>query len=181
MAGIMQQQMAQANAAPAQEQAPNEQGVEQPEDPNNLQPEEPTPEEQEMFTRIEVAAKKIIHDDPKSFKGVTDILQAGKEEPAAALAKAAMVVFQVVDEKTKGGVPEEMLLRAAEVTLDLVIEVADDTGIIEVDEELANNAMREMIRQAGEIYEFDTTAIDQAIDASQGAMGGSAQAPEAGV
>lgn len=157
MVGIMQQQTAQAGA-PAAGQPGGQTDV------NALEPEEPTPEEQEAFSRIELAADKVINSQPESYKNMMSIIKAEEENPAVGLAKAALVIFQVVDEKAPQGIPEELLLRGAEVTLDLVIREVEETGVMEVDESLANRAMKEMVVLAGQAYEFDTSELEAAME-----------------
>lgn len=176
MAGVLGGQMAQG----AQPEAPAEQvaeGEEQQqmtpqqmaEEAGKAQPEEPTPEEQEAFDRVEAAATSIIHKDKAVSDNILKMLEAGSDNPPAALARAGLMVFNIVDEKANGNIPEEIILRGAEVTLDLVIELAEATGTMEVSEEIANQAMREMIVQAGELYDFDTTQLQEAMAIQSGA------------
>ena len=50
----------------------------------------PTPQEQEAFSRVELAAKAMIHKDKKTFDGIVSMLKAEPDNPAKALATAAM-------------------------------------------------------------------------------------------
>ena len=120
--------------------------------------EEPTPEEQDAFSRVEVAAKMVIHDDPKSFKKIAGMLETGAKTPARTLAKVAWLVFGIVDEKAGGKIPEAVILRGIEVTLDLVIKTAEDIGAMAIDEEMANRALEEVIGMAAEEYGIEEPA-----------------------
>ena len=178
MAGLLARQAAQGAKQQAPEQAP-EQGVQQA-DPaqqgvqGGLQQEKPTPEEQKAFDKVEIAAKATIY-EKKVFQKLTKMLQDGANEPAKTLAKVALMVFSIVDEKSGGRIPETVMLRGAEVTLDLVIKMAEDTGIMQVDEKMAEQALYEMIVQAGELYGFDTAELHAALGVNQG--GADTQAP----
>lgn len=175
MASVLSQQMAKGQApaaAPAQtEQAPMSQEGE-------LQIEQPTPEEQAAFDKVEAAATATIHQNKEIFKKLTQMLQAGKDSPEETLARAALLVFGIVDEKSGGQIPETVIMRGAEVCLDLVIKLAEDTGIMEVDDEMALQALRHMVVLAGKQYGFDTTPIEQAMAARSGGGKEAEEAPE---
>lgn len=132
-------------------------------DPSGMQPEEPTPEEQEMFTRAELAIKSVIYEDKKSFGAIANMLEDGKDDPVNTLAAAGLLVFQTVDGMTKGGLPEIIMMRSAEVALDYVIDLAESKlGIMEINEETANEAMKALVRKAGEAYGIDVSEIEAA-------------------
>ena len=42
-------------------------------------------------------------------------------------------------------------------------QVAEQVGLMQIDEQMAEAAMIEMVKQAGELYDFDTTGIDDAV------------------
>jgi len=131
-------------------------------DPSGMQPEEPTPEEQEMFTKAEVAIKGVIYNDKKSFGAIAKMLEKGKSDPVNTLADAGLMVFQTVDGLAKDGLPEIIIMRSAEVALDYVIKMAEETGIMQVDEATANQAMKALVTKAGEAYGLDVSEIEAA-------------------
>lgn len=149
----------QKNAAAA---AVNEQQAQQQEAQNAE--EQPTPEEQEAFTRLELGAKALIYKDKNAFNSIVKMLQTGAENPAQTLAQAAITVFEMVDEKSGGTVPESLILRGAEVCLDLVIKVAEDTGVMQVDENMAAQALQQMLILAGDKYGFDPAELQGEIE-----------------
>ena len=175
MAGILADQVAQGVAPQGQavteqeagaatvavEEATGQQVPEGEEVPGQPGLQEPTPEEQDAFSRVELAAKTIIHKDPESFKKIAGMLESGADTPVETLAQVASMVFGIVDEKSGGKIPEDVILRGAEVTLDLVIKVADDTGAIEVDEETANRALEQMIGMLAEKYGFEAEGMPE--------------------
>jgi hypothetical protein len=137
-------------------------------EPGSVKEEQPTPEEQEAFDRVELAAKKTIHDKPEAFQKFVEILQGGADQPAKTLAKAALMVFMIVDEAADGNIPEAVIVRGLEVCLDLIIKLAEDTGTMQVDEAVANRAMQELIVQAGEAFDLDTTNLQRTMDQEDG-------------
>jgi hypothetical protein len=173
MAGILDQS-AQAGVppeGPVEEVTPQQEGagegvVQGQDGPGELAAEEPTPEEQEEFTGYETAAKKIIHNDKKVFNKVAKMIEQGSEDPVKTLARVALMIFAILDKGVKGGVPEDLILRVAEVTLDHIIALAEGLELMQIDDNMANDAMLEMIKQAGEMYGFDTTDMEQSVNAN---------------
>jgi len=153
---------------PAQEAAPEavQEGSEEPineEAPTSLSQEEPTPEEQEQFTKYELAVKTIIHDNPKRFDSLVAMLKAGKDDPVRTLARTALSIFGVLDGDVQGGIPEDYIMQVAGVCLDYVIEISEKLNIMQIDETLAEQALLEMVKQAGTMYGFDTEGLEQAV------------------
>jgi hypothetical protein len=177
MAGLIADQAAQGMAQEAPVPASPQEGppqaaqdgdIDELPEPGSIKEEEPTPDEQEAFTRVEIAAKKTIHDSPPVFQKFVEILENGKDAPAKTLARAALLVFQSVDDAAGGDIPEEVIIRGMEVCLDLIIKLAEDTGTMQVDETTANRAMQELVLQGGELYEYDTENLREAMAAEEG-------------
>lgn len=167
---ILNEQVAQSAAQPtpdpAQQPVPGQE--QQPVPQEEIQPEEPTPEEQAEFTKIELAGKRVIHEKEETFKQIVEMLKAGKDDPVQTLAQVALVVFGIVDGNSKQGIPESLILRAAEVFLDQIIDLAEKTGIMQVDEQTAADAMNQMIILAGNQYGFDTTGLAAEVKKAKG-------------
>lgn len=166
MAGIAEQMGGAGPPQSAPQGQPPAAGGQQQEGPGELQAEEATPEEQEQFSRYEAAAQKIIDDKPEVFDRITKMLQNGAEDPVNTLARVALIIFGILDEQTQGGVPEGLIIRVAEVCLDHVVVLAEETGIMEIDINTANDAMLALIEQAGQQYDFDTTELREAVNAN---------------
>lgn len=149
-------------------------------DPSGVQPEDPTPEEQEMFTRAELAIKNVIYSDKKSFGAIANMLEEGKDDPVNTLAAAGLMVFQTVDGLTEGGLPEIIIMRSAEVALDYVIDLAETKmGIMDINEDTANQAMKALVKKAGEAYGIDVSEIEAAYS-NQAPPGGATQSQAPG-
>ena len=140
----------------------------------NTQPQEPaqggtvpisqkevSAEEQEKFTRYEMSIKRILHQSPEQFDKVVEMLKNGAENPPQVLAQTALMLFSVLDEAIEQGVEEDMIFPTAEVALDYVIDVAEKLNIFKVSEDLATEALKQLIKQAGAMYGFDTEGLDE--------------------
>jgi hypothetical protein len=132
--------------------------------PVEAEGEQPTAKEQENFSRIELAAKAVVNSSKESYANIVQMLQGGADNPAQALATAAMMVFTAVDDQSKGKIPEELILRGAESALDQVIKVAEDTGTMQVSEQLAGQALQQLVMQVGESYGVDPADLQAEIE-----------------
>lgn len=184
---ILAEQAAQGAVQPPQEEVPVEQVPDEedaavaqegaPQRPEDIQPEEPTPEEQDEFTKVELAAKRVIHEKHEAFRKIVDMLKTGKDNPVPTLAQVALLIFGIVDGNSKQGISESIILRAAEVCLDLVIDLAEKAGIMQVDEQMAADAMNELIILAGNQYGFDTTGLAAEVKKAKGGQQTPAEPP----
>jgi hypothetical protein len=122
-----------------------------------------TPEEQDIYDRIGIGARALAYDEA-THENVVKMLKEQAAQPAKALANTAMMLFSEVDQKSGGKIPEDMILRSAEGVLDEVIDLAEKTGTLAVDETIANKALQEMILLLGDKYDFDPAEIQAEIE-----------------
>lgn len=130
------------------------------------------------------AAIKLAMDALYGAEAARDVAQAirSAQDPVEALANTAYEMVQVVDERTEGQVPDELLVALASEVLGEVVEIAQAAGVQVGGREIAE-AMRTMIlrfvaEQGGDISQLQQ-AMGQ-IDTSQlGALMDKAQAGEA--
>lgn len=84
-------------------------------------------------------------------------------DPVEALANTAYEIVSIVDEKTQGGVPDELLALLATNILEEVMEIGEAAGV-ELTPEVAGGALKQMIlRYVGE-QGGDTTQLQAAMD-----------------
>lgn len=148
---------------PEQEEKPIQQANQQP--GGQQDDEQPTPEEQEAFTRVETAAMEIIYGD-KTSPAILKQLQAGADDPAKVLGDTAMMVFSQIDEKAGGKIPETVLLRGALKVLDLLAELAEESRTLPVDDTIRQQAVHYMLIAAAEmgyISESDIASLQEMI------------------
>jgi hypothetical protein len=183
---IIGDQAAQGAQAPPQEapveQAPQEQAGNTTEG-GAMTAETPTDDEQEQFTRYELAIKTAIQSE--AFKNIAKTLADNADNPVEILAEVSLNIFSGVDENaTEEGIPEELFMRLAEATLDQVVKVAEDTGAFQVDEAMAEEALKLMIVKMGKLYGFSTEEMEkgnvegQTRISKEGGQGGQQPPPE---
>jgi hypothetical protein len=125
--------------------------------------EEASPEEQDIFSRIELAALTMLYDD-KTHGEFVNMLKAGAQQPAQTLATTALTIFGEIDRQSGGKVPEEMIIPAlVEGVLGAVVDMAEKTRVMPVDEAVAGKAVQELLLLATQQYDIDPAEIEQAM------------------
>jgi hypothetical protein len=104
----------------------------------------PTADEQESYEKVVLAGMKMMYDPSLSPK-LVEMLKSGADEPAKTLAKVAMVVFNQIDEKSGGTVPEIVVAHSVDALLEETITFANESGVMQVDEKTAAQARSEML------------------------------------
>jgi hypothetical protein len=130
------------------------------------------------------AAIKLAMDALYGAEAARDVAQAirSAQDPVEALANTAYEMVQVVDERTEGQVPDELLVALASEVLGEVVEIAQAAGVQVGGREIAE-AMRAMIlrfvaEQGGDISQLQQ-AMGQIDTSELGALMDKAQAGEA--
>jgi hypothetical protein len=168
MAGLIQQQMA---GAPAPEQA-------QPAAPQQPMPEQAMPEQQMPAGEMAEGEGPDPDADPgyqqamafsmealygkEAAKNVAKSLQTGGD-PSEALANTAYEIVSIVDERTEGAIPEELLVLFASNILEEVAEIGEAAGVQYQPSDVAMALKQMILRFLGE-QGVDTTQLQQAMD-----------------
>lgn len=97
------------------------------------------------------AAKDVA----KSLKGAQNIVDG--------LANTAYEIVSIVDERTDGAVPDELLVLFATNVLEEVAEIADAAGLAPTPADVASALKQMILRYLGE-QGVDTTQLQQAMD-----------------
>ena len=175
MAGLIQQEM----GAPAAEQMPGGMPMGAGEAEGGPEADENNPAFQQALTFAYEALYKN-----EAAKDVAKQLNAA-QSLADGMADVAYNITQIIDERTDGQVPDELLVPLAMQVLEEVGEVADAAGLDPQPEDVAGAFKNMILRYMGE-QGVDTTQLQQAMDqvdpsvfreAAQG--GGSQDEPEA--
>lgn len=175
MAGLIQQQM---GAAPAAEQSQMPAGM-----PMGAEEAEGGPEPDESnpaFQQALTFAYEALYKN-EAAKDVAKQLKAA-QSLADGMADVAYNITQIIDERTDGQVPDELLMPLAMQVLEEVGEVAEAAGLSPQPEDVAGAFKTMILRYMGE-QGVDTTQLQQAMDQvdpsvfRQAAQGG-AQAPK---
>ena len=116
--------------------------------------EQATPEEQQAYEKVVLAGMSVLYDDKTRDKVLTAI-KSGGDDPAKALAKMAQMIITQLDEKSKGTIPETVLLPAAAEILEHTAELAQVAGIAQVDDATLGQAGQHLVWALGEQYGVD--------------------------
>lgn len=154
----------QAPENPQQNQEPagmGIQGTQMPES-NAQMDEQPTPEEQEAFDRVETATIEVVHKKETSDMIVSQ-LKSAENKPEVA-AQLAAQIFSQIDEKSEGNMPETIILNAAYTTLEMITNMAEEAGIMQVGEAEMSQATQHLLNNLatmGYISEQDLPALQE--------------------
>lgn len=149
----IQAEQAKAAQAPAEEQETQEAQPQQGGD------EEVTPEEQEVFKKVEMMMMDALYDKKINEQVLQSLKRGGGPE---SLANAAMMLFLGIDEKL-GNIPLTVVVPAAVNALDQIIELAEEAKIMQVDEQMLGAAVQYLIKMIAEKYEVDPEELQQLI------------------
>lgn len=97
----------------------------------------------------------------KAAKGVAAALKAA-QDPVEGLANTAYEMVSIIDEKTNGEVPDELLVLLASNVLGEVAEIGDAAGIDYTPAMVADALKQMILRYLGE-QGVDTTQLEQAM------------------
>jgi hypothetical protein len=171
MAGLIQEQMG-AAGAPEQEMMP---GAEMAQDPNMMQDpammedpmaagmddDEPLNEDDPAFQAALQLAMQALYENGAA-RDVAQSLRSA-QDPVQGLADTAYEMVSVVDERTEGQVPDELLILLSITILQEVAEIGEAAGVDTSPTTLAEAFKQMLLRFLGE-QGMDTTQLQQAMD-----------------
>jgi hypothetical protein len=117
-----------------------------------------TPEEQEQYERVVLAASEVLYNE-KTSGPILQMLQEGADDPAQAIGQVAVMVLAQLDDKSNGTIPEMVIVPAAAEIVELVAELGQAQGLFQVDEAILNRAGQVMMIGVGEQYGIDPQEI----------------------
>ncbi len=104
---------------------------------------------------VVLAGIKMLYDDA-SHQAVVDQLKAGTEDPAGTIAQLAFTLMQSLDEKAGGKIPEDALVAGAAGLLTEIVNLAQKSKALPVDETTEAAAMQRLVKLC-----IDNGIIDQ--------------------
>lgn len=159
MAGLIQQQMAAGAPAAEEEQMPMDPMGEQPEgvESEGAEPDENDPAFQDA---IALAMEALYSNG--AAKDVANQLKAS-QSPVDGVSDVAYEITSVVDERTDGKVPDELIVLLGMKILEEVVEIADAAGIDMSPVDIADAFKKMLLRYLGE-QGMDTSQLEQAMN-----------------
>ncbi len=158
MAGLIQKQMADQGMPP--QEAPESEVSEN--DPN--------------FQAAIQYAMQVLY-EKGAAKDIAAQVRAAQGNPVEGIADIAYEITSVVDEKTEGAVPDELLVPLAMQILEEVVEISEAAGIKLAPADVAGAFKQMILRYLGE-QGVDTTELQQAMDQVDPSVFEQAQAEE---
>ncbi len=158
MAGLIQKQMADQGMPP--QEAPESEVSEN--DPN--------------FQAAIQYAMQVLY-EKGAAKDIAAQVRAAQGNPVEGIADIAYEITSVVDEKTEGAVPDELLVPLAMQILEEVVEISEAAGIKLAPADVAGAFKQMILRYLGE-QGVDTSELQQAMDQVDPSVFEQAQAEE---
>jgi hypothetical protein len=150
MPGLINEQMAPAQGAPAPEGTPAD----------SPQGEEDANSNPEYVTALKFAMQALY--DKGAAEGVAEGLRTARD-PVEGLANTAYEITSIVDERTQGQVPDELFALLATKILQEVADVGEAAGMNYKPADVASALKQMILRYLGE-QGMDTTQLQQAMD-----------------
>lgn len=119
-------------------------------------------QEQEAFDRVFLAGQKVLY-DKSTHAGIVKMLKSA--EPPEALAKAATVIVTQLDEKSRGTIPEAVILPVAAELLGEIAQFAHQAKIMTVDERTIGLAMQQLVISLAEQYGVNPAEVQDLLQA----------------
>lgn len=164
MEGLIKQQMDSAlgqGAAPAKaEQMPPQAGQMPPEKMKDMGP-EPDPDTDPGYNQAVQFAMEVMYGQ-KAAKQIATGLKNSVDK-VEGMANTAYDIVSIVDERTEGAIPDELLAAFATFVLEEVAEIADAAGLEVKPSDVALALKQMILRFLGE-QGVDTTQLQQAMD-----------------
>jgi len=95
------------------------------------EPSNVTPEEQESYDKVVMAAETIIFDGEQSGR-LVKMLQGGAGNPGEAIGDVTVMLITQMDEQAGGKIPEEVVIPAAFEIMSDVIELGEAAGVLDM-------------------------------------------------
>ncbi|MCP4089912.1 MAG: hypothetical protein GY746_08970 [Gammaproteobacteria bacterium] len=155
------------NQAQPQPQAPTG-GMVPTEEPTAQAEEELTPEEEGAYTAAMEMVAELIYVDDTANKSIMNQLKAN--EPAAAIAETTVFIIDQVEQAFNGQLPEGIILPLADEISDLLLELLQEDGGVEIDQATytqAKGAVTQELIDAYGIEEADMEGMLQGVTADE--------------
>jgi hypothetical protein len=159
MAGLIQEQMAAGAPAAQEEQMPMDPMGEQPE---GMESEGPEPDENDpAFQEAVALAMEALY----ANGAAKDVANQLKSAPSVidGVSDIAYEMTSVVDERTDGRVPDELIALLGMKILEEVVEIADAAGLEMSPVDIADAFKQMLLRYLGE-NGMDTSQLEQAMN-----------------
>lgn len=120
--------------------------------PSEAVGEEVKAEDQDAYDKVVIAGMKVMYENEKTKKNITDRLKADKDNPAKTLADTTAMLMIQLEQQANGAIPEGAIWPAAVELLEQMSELAESMDLFPVDDAVKNHAEQLMAVSLGEEY-----------------------------
>lgn len=121
-----------------------------------------TQEEQQQYEEFVMSGLSVLN---SASEKILQMLQSMSQNPAEGLAKVATTIVMALDEKAGGNIPGEIIMHGSAEILENVATLANESGVIQVDEKMQGRAAQLMYAELGDEYGWDEQEMQAAIRA----------------
>lgn len=126
-----------------------------------------TTEEQETYDSAMKMVGELVYNNDESHQAIMDLMTP--DDPGNSIAEATIFVLSKIEEAFQGNYPEELIIPTADEISDLLLELADESGDIEITEQIAGEVKTQVIEQLAEEYGADPADLQEALgDVTEG-------------
>lgn len=120
--------------------------------PSTTDGEDVKAEDQDAYDRVVIAGMKVMYENEKTKKNITDRLKADIDNPAKTLADTTSMLMIQLEQQANGAIPEGVIWPAAVELLAQMSELAESMDLFPVDDAVRNYAEQLMAVSLGEEY-----------------------------
>jgi hypothetical protein len=146
----------------SQAMAPEQAIEEEPATPTDFET-TPTKEEQKAFDKASTAAMRALNEDEETHNAILQTLQKGASQPAKTIAQIATSVFSKIDKDSGGKMPTTIMYGVIEDIADQVIEMAEESGTVVVDEPMKVQIANELTANIAKMLDIDPQELQDLI------------------
>lgn len=118
-----------------------------------------TPEEQDNYDAAMKMTGELIYTNDESHQAILDMVTT--EDPSGTIADATIFILSKIEEAFQGNYPEELIVVTSDEISDLIMELANESGIVEVTDQIAQEVKTQLVEQLAEEYGTDPTDLQE--------------------
>jgi hypothetical protein len=125
--------------------------------------ETPTKDEQDAFDKASTAAMRALNEDEQTHNAILDTLKKGASQPAKTIAQVATSIFGKIDKDSGGKMPTTIMYGVIEDIADQVIEMAEESGTVVVDDPMKVQIANELTANIAKMLDIDPQELQDLI------------------
>lgn len=119
--------------------------------------------DQEAYEKVIIAGSKILYDE-QTNPGIMKMIEDGQDDMPNTLAQIVLMIFEQLDEQSNGQVPQQVIIPAASDLLIEVIELTEEAGIADIDDQTEIKATSIILKSLFDKYGVTEEEVRQYLD-----------------